>query len=283
MSVRAAHTSVALCALLLSLGGAMPTPARADANALASLTTADGSVRAQASVQLALEPVPGARDEVVAMGSPIRARMPGLRQCLATTMAQSSAAQGRVTFEVEARSRGAARVKLREDTTRDPALVACMKRELAAAKFAGVSRGARAALVVTVQNPLAALHNRAQRKQEVRMLAGGRAESAGGTEDLRFRVSGSAYAARSIAGVAQGLSDRVATLLDCRRKASRHDQAGSITLDLKLRAGEVAQGASRSTVKPSASRCIASLVTQLDTKSLADADLELAVSFAVPR
>jgi hypothetical protein len=282
MVVRAAHTTVALCALLFGLTGTRP--ARADANALASLTTADGSVRAQASVQLALDAIPGARDEVVAMGSPIRARMPALRQCLADSMAHASTSEGRVTFEVEARSRGAARLRLLSDTTKNPVLVACLRRELAATRFTGVTRGARAALAVTVHNPLAALQQRAQpRKQEVRMLGGGRAESAGGTEDLRFRVSGSAYAARSIAGIAQGLSDRVATLLDCRRKASRHDQAGSITLDLRLRAGELAHGASRSTVKASASRCIASLVTQLDTKSLADADLELAVSFAVPR
>jgi hypothetical protein len=252
------------------------------------LTSADGSVRTQAAVQLAIATVAGAPDRVVAMSGPIRARMSAVRDCYAASMARSATVEGRAEYQVEVGARGVAKVKLVRDALGDPALVSCMKDALARTALLDVPRGSRAAVTLQLSNPLATMRRRLAETpsaQEVRMLAGGRAESAGGTDDLRFRVSGSAYAATTIEGVARGMATHVAGLLDCRRKAFRREReaSGNIELALRLRRGELAQGAPRSTVKASASRCLSSVLDQLDTKSLADADLELAVSFVQKR
>jgi hypothetical protein len=202
-------------------------------------------------------------------------------------MRRSSTTEGLAEFEVEA-GRSRSRVKVTRDETGDAELVSCMESSLSRASFAGVPRGSRASVGFFLSNPLAAMRKQLASRpplQEVHMLAGGRAESAGGTDDIKFRITGSAYAATTIAGVARDMSTRVAGLLDCRRKAFRreHEVSGSITLDLTLRSGELAHATPRSTVKPSASRCVAQWLDQLDTKSLADADLELAVNFAGAR
>ena len=289
--VRPRKRSVFVAALML-LGAAGAAPALADANGrLATamgLTAADGSVRTQAGVQLSISPLPGYPDRVVAMGAPVQARMPSVRQCFSAAMAKSSATEGVIEFDVEAARGGAAKVKVASDATHDPELVQCMRSALARAPFATVARGARSRVRLELSNPLAELRRQLAGKsptENVRMLSGGRAESAGGTEDIRFRVSGSAYAAPTIARVAEDMSTRIAGLLDCRRKAFRRERevSGSITLPVAVRHGELAPGTPQSTVKPAASRCVAAWLSQLDTKSLADADLELAVSFAQAR
>lgn len=278
----------------LALFGAVcsAVPAQADANggiaAAMALTAADGSVRTQAGVRLAISPVAGAPDRVVAMSGALSARMPDVRACLATSLTRATRSDGSAVYEVEAGARGAAKVKLVRDDTGDAELAACMRSALTKARFVRVQRGARAEVALHVHNPLAVLQKQARAQattQEVRMLAGGRAESAGGTEDITFRVRGAARAAPTIAHVARDMTTHVAGLLDCRRKAFRREreQAGSITLDVTLRGGELAQTRPRSTVKPSASRCVSAWLEQLDARTLPDAELELAFHFAEAR
>lgn len=294
MAVRAIKkwpTTLAAAALL-SLPWLAPEPVGADANggiaAAIGLTAADGSVRTQAGVRLSIAPLPGAPDRVVAMSGAIKARMPAVRACFAAAMARAPASEGMAEFAVEAAARGAAKVRVLRDETGDPKLVSCMSRALARATFGEVPRGSRALTGIYLSNPLAAMRRQLAERpptRGVRMLSGGRAESAGGTDDIKFRVSGSAYAAVTIASVADDMSTRVAGLLDCRRKAFRREREanGSIELGLTLRKGELAHTAPRGTAKASASRCVAKWLTALDASRLADADLELAVSFATSR
>ena len=116
------------------------------------------------------------------------------------------------------------------------------------------------------------------------MLAGGRAESTGGTQagEIRFRVIGSAYATSTIAGLHRDIAGQLAGLLDCRRKAFRRerDAHGSVEVAVSVRDGALQHARPRSQLRASAPQCVARWLERLDGDGLGDADLELAISFA---
>lgn len=275
--------------LLGLLCGAPLQAARADANsgitAAIGLTAADGSVRTQAGVRLSITAADGAPDRAYAMSGPVQARMGAIRECFAQAMLRSSTTEGRAEFQLETTAR-AAKVKVTLDETHDPALLSCMKSSLAHASFKSLPRGSRAVVGLYLSNPVAALKQRmdnAQPTSPVHLLPGGRAESEGGTQagDITFRVSGSAQAAKTIAGLQRDISTQLAGLLDCRRKAGRRDRdvTGQVLVDLKLRAGSLGHGPSRSTLKRGAPQCVEQWLGKLDASRLQDADLSLAISF----
>jgi hypothetical protein len=204
-------------------------------------------------------------------------------------MLRSSTTEGRAEFELETKARGA-KVRVLLDETRDPTLVACMKGSLAQGAYGTVPRGTRTVVGLYLSNPIAALKKRMSENQptsSVHMLSGGRAESEGGTQagDITFRVSGSAQSAKTIAGLQRDISSQLAGLLDCRRKAFRREReaTGKVEVDLKLRAGELGHGPSRSTLKRGAPQCVEQWLGKLDASRLADADLMLAISFSQAR
>jgi len=292
MAVTSARIWRVLGTALLLLG-VTTQEAKADANggiaAAIGLTAADGSVRTQAGVRLSISGVPGAPDRVLAMSAPVQARMGNIRECFAQAMLRAPTTEGRAEFELETRSHGA-NVRITVDETHDPALVSCMKSSLARGSFSGVPRGTRAVVGLYLSNPIAALQKRmhdGQPTSPVHMLAGGRAESEGGTQagDIKFRVTGSAYAAKTIEGLQRDISGQLAGLLDCRRKAFRREReaTGKVEVDLKLRDGELGHSTPRSTLKRSAPECVEQWLGKLDTSRLADADLSLAISFSQDR
>jgi hypothetical protein len=282
------HTRLAGALMLLvttSLGHA-----HADANgsvaAAVGITAADGSVRTQAGVRLSINAPASGADHVVAMSRPVQARMAALRECFGSAMARSSTTEGRAEFEIEATARGATKVRVTLDETRDPELLSCMKSSLARTSLRGVPAGSRALVGLYLSNPLAAMRKRltdAAPKSEVHMLAGGQAESGGGTQagEIRFEVRGSAYAASTIGSFSHDVSAHLAGLLDCRRKALRRERetGGSVEFELSVRAGAIGQSKPRSTMKQ-ASQCVAAWLAKLDASQLQDADLRLAISFA---
>ena len=276
--------------LLGSSTSAVESVARADANggiaAAIGLTAADGSVRTQAGVRLSISAAPGAPDRVYAMSGAVQARMPAMRDCFAQAMLRSPLTEGRAEFELEAAGRGA-KVRITLDETQDAGLVSCMKGALSHSPLKGVQRGSRALVGLYLSNPVAALRKRMEQQpapaNTVRMLAGGRAESKGGTQagDITFRVSGASKAAPTIAGLQRDISTRLAGLLDCRRRAFRreHEAVGSVEVDLKVRAGSLDHGAARSSLKR-APECVENWLGKLDTSRLADADVQLAINFS---
>ncbi|MDB4991630.1 MAG: hypothetical protein JWN04_6808, partial [Myxococcaceae bacterium] len=167
-------------------------------------------------------------------------------------------------------------------------MVSCMKKSLARVSLKGVPRGSRALVGLYLSNPVAALRKRMNEQapvSSVRMVAGGRAESEGGTQagDIKFRVSGAANSAKTIAGLQRGISTQLAGLLDCRRKAFRREHAsaqGQFELELSVRDGELGHGSTHSTLKRGAPECVEQWLGKLDTSRLADADLKLAISFS---
>lgn len=274
---------------MLGLLGMSPV-ARADANggiaAAMALTAADGSVRTQAGVRLSISAVPGARSDVRSLSQPVQARMSELRACFGAAMLRAPTTEGRAEFELEAGHHGA-RVRVLLDETHDPELVSCMKSSLARTQVARVPRGARAVVGLYLSNPLAGAKRRmaeAAPLPTVRMLAGGRAESTGGTQEgeIKFRVMGSAYATSTIAAMQHDISSQLAGLLDCRRKVFRRerDAHGTVEIALSVRDGTLRYERPRSSLRASAPHCVAQWLDRLDARQLSDADLALAISFA---
>jgi hypothetical protein len=276
-------------ALLVGPVGSLCPRVHADGGGIAAaigLAAADGSVRTQAGVRLSIDAAPGVPDRVYAMSQPVQARMPLLRTCFAEAMLRSPTIEGRAEFLLEAGSRGGAKVKVLADETHDPALIGCMKKSLTRVSLKGVQRGSRSVVGLYLSNPVAAIHRRMEQPastSSVHMLAGGRAESLGGTQagDIKFRVSGAAGAAKTIAGLQRDISGQLAGLLDCRRRAFRkRESSGQVELDLKVRAGALGHGSARSTLQRGAPECVEHWLGKLDTSRLADADLSLAISFS---
>lgn len=272
---------------LLLLGVSEQSVASADTNggiaAAVGLTAADGSVRTQTGVRLSISPVAGAPDRVVAMSTPVQARMASVRDCFASAMLRSPGVEGHTEFELES-TRVGARVRVLANETGDAELASCMRKSLTRASFAGLPRGSRARVGLYLSNPVAGIQKRmhdTQGQAQVK-IAGGKAAGEGGTTagDIRFRVSGSAQSATTIGGLQTDISANLAGLLDCRRKASRHgDAIGSVEMELRVRGGAIGHSDVRSTLTRGAPQCVESWLAKLDSKHLADADVQLAINF----
>ncbi|MET0340850.1 MAG: hypothetical protein ABW252_07595 [Polyangiales bacterium] len=233
-------------------------------------------------VRLAISPAPGMPDHVVAMSAPVQARMGALRTCFTSAMQRSPRVGGSTEFELEAKGH-ATKVRVTREGTGDQALTQCMKRALARAYFARLPRGARARVGVQLNNPLASRAAAAPRQVgAVRMLANGKAESEHGMleGDIKVRLTGAAHAVPTINRLQEDIATQVSGLLDCRRKAMRGESDFSIAIPLMVRAGSLEHGRPRvSEQAPRAPACVTEWLGRLDTKRLADADLELAIVF----
>lgn len=251
------------------------------------LSGADGTVRAQANVRLAVSVAQGSRDFAVQMGEPVRTKMPEVRACFGEAVGRSSAVQGQAVFELEALTKGRARAKVVSNQTKDRAMVECMRASFASAVMpTQVPRGARSLITLDLVSSTAQAPKPAQRaKSPVKLLPGGRAESQGGTQqgEVQFRISGSANARAAIEALHEDVSSRFAGLLDCRRKSSRRNQpaTGTVTVSLKLEEGRVERARSRGERSAGfkAPACVTEWVERADRSHLVPAELELAITF----
>jgi hypothetical protein len=278
----------ALGLTLALLGSGAIERAHADANGglatALSLTAADGSMRTQTGVRLAISAIPGVPDRVVAMSAPVQARMGAVRTCFSEAMQRTPSTAGSVSFDIEATGRGA-RVKVTEDATGDRALVTCMRDALSQIPFSRVPRGSLARVSVQLTNPFAGTARPvvSAPAPTLRMLAGGLAESESPAlaGDIKVHLTGSAYAVAVIERLQRDIATQIAGLLDCRRKAFRPERAAGhqVTVNLSVRDGALLHGAPRASTRR-APKCVSEWIERLDAAHLDDADLELAISFA---
>jgi hypothetical protein len=255
------------------------------------LTDADGTVRTSASVRVALAPASGVGDFAARMRDPVQTQMGPIRQCFAEAMVRTAGVQGRAVFELEALAHGRARAKTARDETGDAAMVECMRAALTAVPLTGLPAGARSLVSLMLTNPAAqvraGMERRAQAASAVKMIEGGRAETAGATQqgEVQFAVRGSAYAASTLSELHQDVSGRLAGLLDCRRKASRRNRPaeGTITLDVQVRDGKIARVSTKENGvnDRSAPQCVQKWLSKSDVHGGAStANVELAVTFS---
>src|SRR4051794_26833675 len=114
----------------LALLSALVTPAGTLAEAPGELAAlglsgADGTVRAQANVRLAVGVAPGSPDYAVSMGGPGRQQMGEIGACFGRAMSRSAGVQGRAVFELEALSQGHSGARPTADRTGDREMVEC--------------------------------------------------------------------------------------------------------------------------------------------------------------
>ena len=276
-------------ALLCALGGPAGASAEAPGGLAAlGLSGADGTVRAQANVRLAVAVAPGSPDFAVRMSGPVRQQMAGIRMCFGQAVGRNATLQGRASFEIEALAQGRSRTRVTLNRTGDQEMVECMRTSLSQVTFSGIPRGARSLITLDLTNPGASSRlaaKTAEAESPVKILPGGRAESEGSTQqgEVQFRISGSAEASNAIENLHNDVSQRFAGLLDCRRKSStRHRPAsGTITLKLSLQQGKVAKMRSKAdrTVGYKAPGCVMEWLGRADSTRLKPAEVELAITF----
>lgn len=274
----------------MGLGSApLAHAAPGDFAAAMGLSAADGSVRTQTSVRMSLSPVPGS-DSVMVMSGPVQARMGDVRSCFATAMATNPRAEGRVVVQVETAPKGKAKTQVTLNETGDQALAECMSKALARTDLKAVKHPKAAVLVaLDLVNPTARMREALDRKAEaskvpVRTLGGGRVQADGGTHEgeVRFQLTTSAFARPELERVHRDLSDHLAGLLDCRRKASKRGMKndGSIELDLRVDAGKAVR--SRTVHSDLTDRSAPQCVSTWFNKSLSastSAEIALTVQF----
>ncbi|MFT3921625.1 MAG: hypothetical protein QM778_03735 [Myxococcales bacterium] len=277
-------------ALVCALSGVTGANAEAPGGLAAlGLSGADGTVRAQANVRLAVAVAPGSPDFAVRMSEPVRQQMGSIRTCFGQAMGRSASVQGRAVFEIEALSQGRSRTRVTSNRTGDQEMVECMRASLSQVGFQGIPRGVRSLITLDLTNPSAQNQLTAKTQDAapspVKVLPGGRAESEGGTQqgEVQFRISGAAENRTAIENLHNDVSQRFAGLLDCRRKSSRknHPATGTITLKLSIENGKVAKMRSKAdrSVGYKAPGCVMEWLGRADSSRLRPAELELAITF----
>lgn len=253
------------------------------------ITSADGTVRTQAGVRLALSaPAQLSERQIDSARSSLRSRMSDVHRCFSDAMIRSATVDGSVVVELTAQPRGRVLAKTKQDRSGDAAMAECMRGSLASAVLKGVPVGTKVDATLEINNPVAKLRAQQARRsvlEDVHMLAGGLAESTGGTQEkeVGYRVAGSAYASQTIGALNHQLRTNLPGLLDCRRKASRRTRTaeGSMSLDVAIDAGRIAvQTKSNSMNDRRAQSCIAAWLQRVDASQLASAELDVTISFA---
>jgi hypothetical protein len=253
------------------------------------LTSADGSVRTQASVRVALAPA-GSSDYAARMRGPVQTQMSAIRHCFAEAMVRTSAVEGRAVFELEVLAKGKTRATTARNETGDAEMVECMRAALHEAQLTGLPEGAKSLVSLVLTNPAAQVRANMERQARVvpvRMLDGGLAETNGATQqgEVQFALRGSAYATDTLAVLHQSFANRLAGLLDCRRKASHRNRPaeGTVSLNVEVRNGEVAKvtTATNGINDRSAPTCVTSWLKRSEQlASAGTANLTLDVTFS---
>ena len=261
-----------------------------DLAAVMGLSTADGSVRTQTSVRMALSPLPGT-DSVLAMQAPLQARMPEIRACFVKAMSARAGVEGRVVVRVERKDHRHAKAKVTHNETGDPQLGACMERALARTDLRAV-KGLRSGVLVAIdlRNPNAKLREsvKAHRpKVDVKQIGQGRVRSVGGTQngEVTFSLEASAYAREALIDLHNDMQARLAGLLDCRRKASRRGQPaeGTVSSTVTVNAEGVARSSRPKSTAPRGrqmSECVSNWIKRANRDRLKGVEADLVVAFS---
>ncbi len=238
-------------------------------------------------MKLSVTPAKGSPDFAVQMGKPAAQQMSQVRSCFSEAVARTSGVSGQAVFEMEALTKGRARVKVVSNRTGDREMVACMRSSFASTVMpTNVPKGVRSLITVDLVSPTMGARATAQRAPSpVQMLPGGRAESQGGTQqgEVQFRISGSASSRKAIEALHEDVSARFAGLLDCRRKSAVRNRpsTGTVTLKLAIDQGRVKRLRSKAdrSVGHKAPACVNEWLDRADRSRLVPAELELAITF----
>jgi hypothetical protein len=236
------------------------------------------SITTRSDVRLALESERGTNNErLQAIGRAVGAKMGEVRGCYT----RAAAADPTVTGELRLRvaldgERGRPIVGITTDLLTNDALQTCVLTALRAVDLQGVERPAGAIVSLEFANSAArgtqaVQDSRAQQVAAVGVNAQGQAQAQGstGAREISYDVTAADAStnAAAVAAVQRGLTDGLAGLLDCRRRAGRRgaSPAGVITVNAEIGTGNLRNAAAASsTVRdPNAGTCAARALEQM--------------------
>lgn len=236
------------------------------------------SITTRSDVRLALESERGTSNErLQGIGRAVGLKMGEVRACYA----RAAAADPTVTGELRLRialdgARGRPTVEITTDLLTNDALQACVLTALRAVDLAGVEGPAAAIVSLEFANSAArgtqlVQDSRARQASAVGTNAQGQAQVQGSTgeREVSYEVTAADAGtdAAAIAAVQRALTDGLAGLLDCRRRAGRRgaSPAGTIALDAELGATNLRNVAAvTSTVRdPNGGACAARALAQM--------------------
>lgn len=194
------------------------------------LSASDGSVRAEAGMRVEVTRAAGSvGDHALAMGQRVSKRMPVLRACYQQALQRRSGLAGKVTVRLEHARKAAQKVRLKDNGTGDPALGRCLTRALAHTRLAGLPSGAAARVTLHMDAPghvdsrEMSARTAAARKVQIEPGPNGRLSSRGGTQggEVEFSLESEREDREALEALHHDVADRLAGLLDCRRRATR--------------------------------------------------------------
>lgn len=236
------------------------------------------SITTRSDVRLALESERGTNNErLQAIGHAVGLKMGEVRACYT----RAAAADPTVTGELRLRvaldgGRGRPIIEITTDLLTNEALQACVLTALRGVELQGVERPAGAIVSLEFANSAARGTQEVQDSRQRQVAAVGtnaqgqaQAQGATGEREISYDVTavGPGTDAAAVAAVQRGLTDGLAGLLDCRRRAGRRgaSPAGVITVTAAIGPGNLrnATVASSTVRDPNSGTCAARALEQM--------------------
>lgn len=231
--MRTALRAFALASVVLLAG--------AGARAQTPMESGAGRITARSNVRLSLESVTGtSAARLQAIGHAVGAKIPDIRTCYEHVVQARATVTGtlRLRFAL-AEGRAPAVIETTSDEVHDAELVRCALGAVTAAPLTGIPRPAAAIVVLFFDNSAALGTAAMQEHREhaaataVTTNANGDSQATGtmGTHDVEFTATGIGDASPELVGaVHRGVTDGLAGLLDCRRRAGRRASPAGVLL-----------------------------------------------------
>lgn len=228
------------------------------------------------------------------MSSRVRRQMAQVRSCYGRAVAKHPTLGGKVDLRLEAGKRGVAKVWVMQAAVEHKRLAKCFAKALRGASLVGIPAKAAAKVRIDFSNSGAAgASTMARRAREavrvkLRKERDGTLSSKGATQggevqfSLRAKKRGQS-AATALESLHKDVADRLAGLLDCRRRAGRRGMRnrGALVFDVQTGRGEVqrVRTVSSQLQDPKAPQCVKTWLAKAPANALKPGRVLLTLQF----
>jgi hypothetical protein len=240
--------AVGISAVFVALTGMGAGAAQAQEGVSGSgMGQGEAAITARSDVRLGIESGPGTSGErLQQMANAVSAKLGDIRTCYASVAEERPTVTGEMRLVVRLPEQRAARVQLRDvtSTAEDAELDRCVRRAIQRASYTGVGRPAQVTVALTFTNTAAQGVREVRRRSaeegqvDVRRTRDGLPTARGGTpnREVTYQVIGSGPSTTddSVAAMQRSIRTAIAGLLDCRRRAGRHDMSSEGDMELQL-------------------------------------------------
>lgn len=257
----------------------------------------EANITSRSDVRLGIESGPGTSGQrLQAVVNAVTTKLAAVRQCYADVTSERPTVQGEMRLTLRLPPRGRVQLDTTQDTSNDAPLARCIRREIEAANYRDCERPAQVTIALTFTNTAArGIEQMEQRsageaRVDVRRDQEGRFFATGGTpgREVTFTVTGDAAATQeNVAAMQRSLRAAIAGLLDCRRRAARHEMNSEGDLEFRVqaqRSGRARFTSVSTTVQDErAPTCVSRTLTRARFEPAAAGNHRLVVHFAGAR